>query len=170
MLARRVMVCGIMVLGLVGWAAAQGNSPFGGFKHDSTEPIEITADSLEVRQADQVAIFLGNVVAGQGTLRLTANRVEVFYDQENTGGDTGAIQKLDASGNVFLSNGAETAQGAFGTYNVKDGLVQMNGDVILTQGQNALSGDRLEIDLNTGVGKVLGRVKTTFKPSSQQDN
>ena len=28
-------------------AAAQGKGPFGGFKHDSSAPIEITADSLE---------------------------------------------------------------------------------------------------------------------------
>ncbi|MEL6476348.1 MAG: lipopolysaccharide transport periplasmic protein LptA [Pseudomonadota bacterium] len=147
-------------------ASAQEKGPFGGFKHDSSAPIEITADSLEVRQADQVAIFEGNVIAGQGTLRLTASRVEVYYDQEAEGGETGAIQRLDASGNVFLSNGSETARGAEGTYDVAEGKVSMAGDVVLTQGENAVSGKQLEIDLNTGVGRIVGRVGASFLPSS----
>ena len=145
--------------------------PFGGFKHDNNAPIDITSDSLEVRQSEQLAIFTGNVVAGQGTLRLTAERLDVFYDEEQEGGDTGAIEKINATGNVFLSNGSETAQGAAGTYDVTTGLVTMTGDVVLTQGTNAISGPKLEIDMNTGVGRVFGgRVKSRFKPQSAQGN
>src|SRR3546814_19308014 len=57
-------------------AAQAPSGPFGGFKHDRSAPIEITSDALEVRQAEQLAICSGDVVAGQGTLRLTADRVE----------------------------------------------------------------------------------------------
>lgn len=150
-------------------AFAQSSNPFGGFKHDSSAPIEITADSLEVRQSEQLAIFSGNVVAGQGTLRLTANEVKVFYIQESSDADTGAISKLDATGNVFLSNGAETAKGAKGTYDVRRGIVEMSGDVILTQGANAASGQTLEIDLNTGVGRITSGVQVIFKPATQEN-
>ncbi|MEM6904717.1 MAG: lipopolysaccharide transport periplasmic protein LptA [Pseudomonadota bacterium] len=160
------------VIGLLAWnAQAQDtDGPFGGFKHDSSAPIEITADSLEVRQADQIAVFDGNVVAGQGTLRLTADRVEALLKPEDERDETGAIERIDATGNVFLSNGAETAQGATGTYNVRTGIVTMDGNVVLTQGGNAISGSALRIDLNTGVGRIVGRVKTIFTPSSQQEN
>ena len=48
-------------------APALAQSPFGGFKHDETQPIEIAANSLEVQEAQQIAIFRGEVVAGQGT-------------------------------------------------------------------------------------------------------
>ncbi|MEM0923414.1 MAG: lipopolysaccharide transport periplasmic protein LptA [Pseudomonadota bacterium] len=157
----------LAALCLSGMSTAEEKGPFGGFKHDSSAPIEITADSLEVRQSDQVAIFEGNVIAGQGTLRLTAARVEVYYDQEQQSGDTGAIRRLDATGDVFLSNGAETARGAEGTYNVADGMVTMTGSVLLTQGENAVSGNRLEIDLNTGVGRIVGRVGASFQPSTE---
>jgi lipopolysaccharide export system protein LptA len=148
---------------------AQEKGPFGGFKHDSKAPIEITADSLEVRQAENLAIFAGEVVAGQGTLRLTADKVAVTYDTEKSGGDTGAIQNMRADGNVFLSNGSETAQGAWAEYDVAGGFVRMGGKVVLTQGGNAISGNELKIDLNTGVGKVeggSGRVQTIFAPAS----
>ena len=151
-------------------ASAQSTTgPFGGFKHDRTQPIEITANSLEVRQAEQLAIFSGEVVAGQGTLRLTADKVEVTYDENNnSGGDTGAIKNMVASGNVFISNGAETAQGARAEYDVDGGNITMTGSVVLTQGENVISGQTLTINLNAGQGRIegtgTGRVKSIFTP------
>lgn len=170
MTAYRFLILAIFALTAGMQASAQDKGPFGGFKHDSSEPIEITADSLEVRQADQVAIYSGSVVAGQGTLRLTANRVEVYIDQENSNSQTGAIQRIEAIGNVFLTNNSETAKGARATYDVASGLVKMSGDVLLTQGGNAISGNELEIDLNSGVGRILGRVKSTFLPQATGGN
>jgi len=151
-------------------AHAQDNSPFGGFKHDNTQPIEITSDALEVQQANNLAIFTGEVIAGQGTLRLTADRVEVYYDREDTSGETGAIKRLRAEGNVLLSNGAETAKGRWGEYDVVAGTMRMGGDVILTQGDNVINGESLLINLDAGTGRVEsggggGRVKSVFNPS-----
>jgi lipopolysaccharide export system protein LptA len=152
-------------------APAQQGSPFGGFKHDSGQPIEITSDSLEVRQGEQVAIFTGDVVAGQGTLRLSAERVEVFYDEDREGGETGAIRRMRAEGGVMLSNGSETAEGAWGEYDVDEGVMRMGGDVTLTQGQNAISGENLVIDLDAGTGRVEGgRVRSVFSPSRSGGN
>ena len=39
----------------------------------------------------------------------------------------------------------------------------MTGDVILTQGPNALSGERLIVDLTSGTGRMEGRVRTIFQ-------
>jgi len=164
----------IVALAFAGAAVAQDDAkgPFGGFKHDSTAPIEITSDSLEVQQANNLAIFEGDVIVGQGTLRLTAKRVEVTYDQEKSGGSTGAIKHLRATGDVFLSNGSETAEGDWGEYDVQSGIVLMGGKVVLAQGDNAVAGERLRIDMNTGVGRIEGgakagsggRVKSVFQP------
>ncbi|MEM6622423.1 MAG: LptA/OstA family protein [Pseudomonadota bacterium] len=150
--------------------SAQVDGPFGGFKHDRTCPIEITANALEVRQAESIAIFSGEVIAGQCTLRLTADEIEVRYDQENSSdAETGAINNLQAKGNVFLTNGAETAQGSWAEYDVRTGMVSMGGDVVLTQGENIISGETLVINLNAGQGKIegagSGRVKSIFNPS-----
>jgi lipopolysaccharide export system protein LptA len=150
-------------------AAQQSGSPFGGFKHDSAAPIEITADSLEVRQAEGLAIFQGQVVAGQGTLRLTAQRLEVRYVEG--GGDgaaegSGDIDSLRAEGDVFLTSGAETASGEWADYDVARGFVTMGGGVTLTQGDNAIRGERLSVDLNAGTGRIEGgRVQSVFTPS-----
>lgn len=142
------------------------DSPFGGFRHDETQPIEIAADSLEVREAEGIAIFTGKVVAGQGTMRLTADELEVTYGQG--GGGTGEINRLQAKGEVFIANGAETAAGDWADYDVSAGRIEMGGAVTLTQGGNVVKGASLTIDLNTGRGAVDGgggRVKSVFAPA-----
>ncbi|MEO0911515.1 MAG: lipopolysaccharide transport periplasmic protein LptA [Pseudomonadota bacterium] len=127
-------------------------------------PVEITADALDVDQADGTATFSGNVVVGQGTLRLAADRIDVKY---GGAAGTGTIERMRASGGVTLSNGAEAAEAAHALYTVADGMVTMEGDVLLSQGQNAISGEQLRIDLNAGTARMEGRVKTIFQPSSQ---
>ncbi|MEM9012002.1 MAG: LptA/OstA family protein [Pseudomonadota bacterium] len=158
------------VLALAAPVAAQTNTPFGSFEHDSSQPIEVTANALAVNQTDQTATFSGNVVAGQGTLRLTADEVLIEYSAEG-GSETGAIRRLMADGNVFLSNGSEQSRGDRAEYDVARGAIFMEGNVILTQGQNALSCDRLDIDLNAGTGNCTGRVETIFVPTAgAEDN
>jgi lipopolysaccharide export system protein LptA len=46
------------------------------------------------------------------------------------------------------------------------GTVEMLGDVLLTQGGNALASERLVIDLNAGTGVLDGRVQTIFTPGA----
>ena len=172
MISSVLRLAGTAVLAAVltsGAASAQQMGPFGGFKHDSKAPIEIAADALEVRQSESLAIFSGAVEAGQGTLRLTADKVTVTYAGED-GGSTGKIRNMRADGHVFLSNGSETAQGAWAEYDVTGGMMRMGGDVVLTQGGNAISGQSLVINLNDGTGKIdsagSGRVKSVFAPST----
>ncbi|SFH90444.1 lipopolysaccharide transport periplasmic protein LptA [Albimonas pacifica] len=169
-IAAFVMVSAMAAAGSV--AAQSGDNPFGSFKHDSTQPIEITADSLAVNNQAQTATFTGEVVAGQGTLRLTADKVTVNYGGGAGGGEaapgTGEIDSLRAEGSVFLSSGAETARGEWAEYDVAGGVVRMGGNVVLTQGENAISGENLRIDLNSGVGEISGgRVKSVFTPPAQ---
>lgn len=152
-------------------AAAQTAGPFGGFKHDSSAPIEIASDSLEIRQAEGMAVFSGEVVAAQGTLRLTADELEVAYETGEAAAETGEIQSMRAEGNVFLSNGSETARGDWAEYDVTGGTMLMGGGVVLTQGENAISGQQLVINLDAGTGRIEGsgegRVKSLFTPSRE---
>lgn len=147
---------------------AQGTAvAFGGLQHDSSQPVEITAETLGVDQAAGTAEFKGDVVAGQGTLKLSAERVLVEY---LTGeGQTGEINTIRAFGGVTMTNGAEAAEASEAVYTVAEGLVRMTGDVLLTQGQNAIAGEALNIDLNTGTALFEGRVRTVFRPASETD-
>lgn len=153
-----------------GATATASQGPFAGFRHDSSAPIEVTSDALEVRQGEQIAVFTGDVVAGQGTLRLASDTMTVSYGG-NDPDQTGEINSIVAEGNVFLANESETAEGARAEYDVVEGMLRMWGDVIVTQGQNAISGESLVIDLKAGTGRIESaggeRVKSVFTPAGQ---
>lgn len=142
-------------------AFAQGALlPFGSLSAGEAEQVEIAADSLSIDQGTQTAVFTGNVVAGMGELKLSADRVEVVYDTES---GAGAVKALLASGNVVFVSGDDSAQADTATYELVAGNVLMEGNVILTQGQNALSGQNLRIDLNARTAQIEGRVQTIFQ-------
>ncbi|MBL4806074.1 MAG: lipopolysaccharide transport periplasmic protein LptA [Rhodobacteraceae bacterium] len=145
---------------------AQGAQvPFAGLAKGEAQTVEVAADSLEIDQANNSAVFIGNVIIGIGDLRMAADRVEVIYA---TGDDTvvGAIEALRATGNVVFTSGSEAAESDTATYEIENGNVLMEGNVILTQGANALSGERLRIDLNAGTAVMEGRVQTIFQTTT----
>lgn len=148
-----------------GIAPAQGAQvTFSGLKQDTSLPVEVTADQLKVNQSDGTATFTGNVIVGQGRMRLAAPTVRVEYDK-GTQPAGRRISRLFASGGVTFTTGTETARAERAVYTVKTGLVDLTGQVILTQGQNAMSGNRLVIDLTRGTGDMQGRVQTIFNPT-----
>lgn len=138
---------------------------FGGLRHDSQLPVEITSERLSVDQTAATAEFTGEVLAGQGTLRIQADTLLVEYQTENDN-LTGQIERMTARGNVTLTNGAEAAEGQEAIYVVADGKVRMTGDVLLTQGLNAISGEILNIDLDTGNAVFEGRIRTVLQPKA----
>lgn len=162
----RIVLVALSISILPGFALAQGTEvAFGGLKHDATLPVEVSADKLEVDQADGTAMFSGNVVIGQGDMRLSASQVKVEY-AAGEGETTGRISQMWASGGVVLVNGAEAAEARDAVYSIDSGTVVMTGDVILTQGQNALSSQRMVINLNDGTAIMDGRVKTILQPGN----
>ena len=157
-----------MLVGFSQAAFAQNATvAFGGFKHDASLPVEITADNLTVDQDSGSAVFSGNVVVGQGEMRLSAGRIRVEYATEN-GAATGRIDRLFATGGVTLVNGAEAAEAQEAIYAIESSEIVMTGGVLLTQGENALSGEKLIVDLTAGSGRMEGRVKTIFQTGADQ--
>lgn len=133
---------------------------FGGMRADVKAPVEVAADNLAVNQADGSAVFTGNVVIGQGEMRLSADRVTVVYAE----GGQNRIRSLDAAGNVTLVSGPDAAEARAATYDVASGNVTLTGDVVLTQGQNVLTGQRMLVNLATGTAQVEGRVRSVLQP------
>ena len=165
----RVAACAALMTGLLsglpltrplsGAAAAQEGISFGQ-RADVSAPVEVTADALRVDQATGVAVFTGNVLIGQGEMRLAADRVAVTYAR----GGPQRIRALRATGNVTLVNGPDAAEAANADYDVESGNIVLTGDVLLTQGASVLAGERVEVNLETGTANVSGRVRSVFQP------
>jgi lipopolysaccharide export system protein LptA len=83
------------------------------------------------------------------------------------------ITKIEAKGNVIItSDQDQTTTSDWALYDVPAQLVTVGGNVVLTQGQNVLKGDRLVIDLKTGESRFEnpgntaagGRIRALFVP------
>ncbi len=80
-------------------------------------------------------------------------------------GGSSAIRRLEAKGGVTVTQKEQTVTGETGVFDMKSNTVTMSGNVVLTKGDNVLRGDRLVVDLTTGVSKVesnSGRVQGLF--------
>jgi lipopolysaccharide export system protein LptA len=120
-------------------------------------PVEVNADSLEVIQDNQKAIFSGNVVAKQGTLNISANKMTVYYTKKDGKEDKeqNSVSKVEAEGNVFLSTPTETAQGQTGLLDVKQNVVTLSGNVVLTSGKNVVKGEKLVYNVTTRQSRIV---------------
>lgn len=143
-------------------AMADTGVTFAGLKTDPKAPVNVTADQLTVVQADGKATFSGNVVVTQADLVLTAAQVEVIYAQ-----DRKAIARLHATGGVTVKAGANAAQADEALYTVDTSDLVMTGKVLLTEGQATIAGEKLTVNLKTGLGTMSGRVTSTFTPGGK---
>ncbi len=134
---------------------------------ETDEPIEILSDTLEYINDEQHARFSGNVLARQGKTKLKCSQLDVFYQQSDEGGN---IKNLLASGEVFIiTSTGEEASAKQADYQAINNLLILEGDVILKQDENVISGPRVEIDTLTGRAKVSGgRVRTLLLQPSRE--
>jgi lipopolysaccharide export system protein LptA len=97
--------------------------------------------------------------------------------QSSTPGPGGAssIKRLEAKGNVVVTQKDQVVTGDTAVFDTKTNLITMlggggGGAVVLTQGKNVLRGDRLLVDMTTGVSRVesdSGRVQGLFQSSKE---
>jgi lipopolysaccharide export system protein LptA len=183
----------------VGEAVAQSSvqgvpNAMQGFTQNRDQPIQIEAATLEMRDKKKEATFAGNVKVIQGDTTMTSKTLVVFYEsnqasttapaadpkaaakpapiQSSTPGPGGSssIRRLEARGNVIVTQKDQVVTGETAIFDTKTNLITMLGGVILTQCKNVLRGDRLLVDMTTGVSRVesdSGKVQGLFSQSGQ---
>ena len=116
---------------------------------------EATPNSLSLRGRAEV-------IQGQNRLRA---------DAINGSGVNSGIERIEASGNVYFVTPEQTIRGDRAVYTPGDNLVIRTGDVIVTQGQNVMTGGRLTYNTETqavtmagGSGSNGGRIRGVFYP------
>jgi lipopolysaccharide export system protein LptA len=164
-----------------------------GFSQNSDQPIRITSTSLEVRDKEHFATFTGNVHVMQGESTLRCKTLVVFYEDNSVaaaapkGGRTAAakagqttssnqqVKRLEAKGNVVVTQKDQatqkdqTATGDNGVFDMKTNTATLTGNVVVTQGDNVIRGEKMIIDMTTGVSRIesgKGRVDALIKPNA----
>jgi lipopolysaccharide export system protein LptA len=195
-IARGACSVALTVAILAGEAGAQSTmtgvpNAMQGFSQNRDQPIQIEAASLEMRDKKKEATFSGNVKVVQGDTTMTSKTLVVFYDatpapapppnakasksapiQSATPGPGGSssIRRLEAKGSVVVTQKDQVVTGETAVFDTRSNLITMLGGIVLTQGKNVLRGDRLMVDIATGVSRVesdSGRVQGLFQSSGQ---
>ena len=165
-----------------------------GFSQNRDQPIQIEAAALEMRDKKKEATFSGNVKVVQGDTTMTSKILVVFYESNSDKqpapqaapakgqkaappmqaaspgpGGASSIKRLEARGNVVVTQKDQVVTGETAVFDTKTNLITMlggaGGQVVLTQCQNVLRGDRLKVDMTTGVSRVesdSGKVQGLF--------
>ncbi len=151
----------------------------------SDQPIHVVADRLEVDNKAQVAHFIGAVKATQGDVTITCDRLEVYYDRQNTPGQPapqgeaaagildggGKVRKVVALGHVKIVQKDRVAVGRKATYWAGGRKMLLEGKATVWRGRNQVSGDKITLYLDQDRAVVHGRpgkrVAVTIAPAAK---
>jgi lipopolysaccharide export system protein LptA len=129
----------------------------------SSNPIVVTADTLEADNKAKVATFAGNVVAKQAqekeTLFIYCQKLIVHYADEpaKKGGagrapekkgaaqQNSKIDKIIATGQVKIVQGEDVATGETATFYNDDQKIILSGDPKVWQGKNLVKGEEITV-------------------------
>jgi len=162
-------------------------------------PVQIEAATLEVHDKSKTATFSGNVSVVQGDTTMRCRSLVVFYGQEIGIGESGAeattgtavktplggskgaqnIRRIEARGAVTVLTKDQSASGDLGIYDLKTKTITLSGNVVVSQGQNVIHGERVVVDTETGNARVEsgsgagasapgGRVRALIQPGKGQ--
>ena len=148
--------------------AEEVEKPIPSFKFNSSLPLEIKSEELNIEQNTGKATFSGSVMATQGNLILTAVTIVVEYALKNSR-MTSEMKKLTANKDVTIVSDTQSAVANKVVYDVISENIIMTGDVILKEGLSATSGDRLTINLNTGSRRMEGNVRTLILSEEEDE-
>ena len=172
---------GLIAMALMGCATcigathglAQGlTGSLGTMAVDTDAPIRIESDSLEVDEKAKLAVFIGKVKVSQEKMRLSTSRLEIRYSPGSNGAPT-SLRTVDARGGVRMSMDDQVATGNTAHYDLRTEIMTLSGGVVLSQGENVIRGDKIEVNLKTGKSRVIssatsssgGRVRGLFTPN-----
>lgn len=143
------------------------------------DPVRITSDKMVYSQNENAVVFTGNVHGTQADMAIWAAKVTAYFTKEQKaggkaadkgpgelGGGEGKIERIVAEGDVRLVAGKN--EGACGTltYFVADGVLRMEGNPILREGQNTVRGDIIKYYMKENRSEVLSgaqrRVEAVF--------
>jgi lipopolysaccharide export system protein LptA len=186
--AKALLVCGAVVFAVsearpLPASAQSAASGQGGVFGAGAGPIDITADQLEVIDAENRAVWRGSVEAIQGANRMRAPSLTVYFAKSGQGSGRGGapgagwggIQRMEADGPVYYVTPQQNARGDHATYDAASNTIVMTGNVVLVQDKNVVQGDRLVIDTKTNhstlsntQGTGTARVRGVFYPNQSQ--
>jgi lipopolysaccharide export system protein LptA len=130
----------------------------------------VTSDQRWLR-ADVLTAYMyaPNEPRPPASQRRRASRANGAAPTPLAGGGNQSLKRAVLEGNVVIVTQTDTVRGARADYNNHAGTAEVTGGAQITRGQNHLTGDRVEVNLETGLGRLLpgsdGRVRALVVPN-----
>ncbi len=182
MIKKIIIFCILFMVLIVSILQAKDN-PAKINKLSSKEPIEIVSDRMDAFNEKKLVIFSGNAVATQGDKEIKSDRLFLYYKKETGKKDkvvakeiegTGDLEKIEAKGNVVVTQKARIATGDEAVYFQDSGQIIMTGNPTLRDGKNLIKGDKVIVYVNEDRGVVESdpkkRVKAVIYPQEKNEN
>lgn len=125
---------------------------------DKDQPIEIEADYAQLDESKQMTIYTGGVVVVQGSIRMTGDKLTVYYDEEQQlkdayleGRPAYFKQRPDGKDEDFEGWALKME------YHAKDDLLHLIDEARLKQGQQTMTGARMSYDTKLSILTARGR-------------
>lgn len=152
---------------------------------DKDQPIEIEADAAELDDKKNVTVYTGSVVVVQGSIRMTGDKMTVYYTEENDlesvimTGNPATYKQLPDDSDVYDEARARRME-----YYSPQNLIVLIDDAEVKQEGLRFSGNRIEYDTENSRIKAKGRaeksddgdeasgdgrVRITIKPKKKED-
>ena len=137
---------------------------------DSEQPSSVEADSLEVREAENISIYQGNVILVQGSLEIQSDRMVIHFNDareltlmEMTGSPA-RFRQLDDQQNEIRGRAREI------DYTESETLLELRGDAQFSQAGDTINGDLIRVNTSTNNIEAGGdeRVKMLIQGGQDQ--
>jgi lipopolysaccharide export system protein LptA len=136
---------------------------------ESNQGLITARDQLEYWEAKQQFVARGEATIVKEDKRLRADILLALLGANAKGKQE--IQQINVWGNVLISTASEIVQAGKGVYNVQTGIVRLQQNVKITRGKTQLNGNEGEVNLNTGISRLIGgkrRVRALIPPQRKK--
>lgn len=121
---------------------------------EATQLTVTAKQNLEYWEKKNLAVARGGAVAQSGDRKIVADIISAYI--EESGKSETELSRVEAIGGVVITTPEDSAKGKEAVYDAKTGVATLCGDVEIRRGANVLRGRCAEVNLNTGVSKLLG--------------
>jgi lipopolysaccharide export system protein LptA len=136
---------------------------------DGDQPIEVEADSLEIREAENISIYEGSVNLVQGSLQISCDRMVIHFNDANElqliemTGDPASLRQLDNDQQEMLGQAKQI------DYIEAQSLIELRGTARFDHAGDIIEGDLIRVNtesnaIQAGSSESDQRVKMLIKP------
>jgi lipopolysaccharide export system protein LptA len=122
-------------------------------KMDNGKQTVTASERFEYNSKTKIVMAVGNAVVVEDKRRVRADRFIAHMKDDGQGKNS--LKRVEAIGGVVITTPGEVARGDRGDYDAEKEIATLTGNVKLTRGDYQLNGERAEVNMKTGVSRLV---------------